>query len=63
MWCWRRIEKITSTHRVQNEEGLHIIKEERTVVYKTKGRNAVCIGHIFHRNCPLEHCIEGKIEV
>jgi hypothetical protein len=47
---------------VQNEEGLHIIKEERNVVYKTKGKNAVCIGHIFHRNCLLEHCIEGKIE-
>lgn len=47
---------------MQNEEGLRMIKEERNVVYKTKGRTAVCIGHIFHRNCLLDHCIEGKIE-
>ena len=47
---------------MQNEEGLRIIEEEGNVVYKTKGRNAVCIGHIFHRNCLLEHCTEGTIE-
>jgi len=47
---------------VQYEEGLYIIKEESNVAYKTKEKNAVCIGHIFHRNCLLEHCIEGKTE-
>jgi len=61
-WCWRRIEKIISTDRVQNEEGLRIIKKEMNVVYKTKERNAICMGHVYHRNCLLEHCMERKIE-
>jgi len=43
-------------------EGYMRIKEERNVVYKTKGRNAVFIGHIFGRKCLLEYRIEGKIE-
>jgi len=38
------------------------IKEERNVLYNTKGRNAVFIGHIFRRKCLLEHRIEGKVE-
>jgi hypothetical protein len=62
MWCWRRIENIISMDLVQNVEELHIIKEEKNVAYKIKGKTAACIGHIFHRNCFLEHCTEGKIE-
>jgi hypothetical protein len=27
MWCWRRMEKISWTDRVRNEEILHIVKE------------------------------------
>jgi hypothetical protein len=29
MWCWRRMEKISWTDRVRNEEVLHRVKEER----------------------------------
>jgi hypothetical protein len=29
MWCWRRMEKISWTDRVKNEEVLHRVKEER----------------------------------
>jgi hypothetical protein len=28
MWCWRRMEKISWTDRVRNEEVLHRVKEE-----------------------------------
>jgi hypothetical protein len=27
MWCWRRMEKISWTDRVRNEEVLHRVKE------------------------------------
>ena len=29
MWCWRRIEKISWTDRVRNEEVLHRFKKKR----------------------------------
>ena len=33
-WCWRRMEKISCTDRVRNEEVLLRVKEERNVMYK-----------------------------
>jgi hypothetical protein len=32
MWCWRRMEKISWTDRVRNEEVLHGVKEERNIL-------------------------------
>jgi hypothetical protein len=29
---------------------------------KTERRNADWIGHIWRRNCPIKHIIEGKVE-
>jgi hypothetical protein len=62
MWCWRRMEKISSTDRVRNEEVLHRVKEERNILHTIKRRKANCIGHILRRNCLLKHVIEGKLE-
>jgi hypothetical protein len=36
MWCWRRIEKISWTDRVRNEEVLHRVKEERNILQTIK---------------------------
>jgi hypothetical protein len=36
MWCWRRMEKISWTDRVRNEEVLHRVKEERNVLRTVK---------------------------
>ena len=33
MWCWRRMEKISWTDRVRNEDVLHRVKEERNIVH------------------------------
>ena len=38
MWCWRRIEKISWTDRVRNEEVLLRVKEGRNVLRTVKGR-------------------------
>jgi hypothetical protein len=35
LWCLRRIEKISWTDRVWNEEVLHRVKEDRTVVHNS----------------------------
>jgi hypothetical protein len=62
MWCWRRIEKISWTDRVRNEEVLHRVKDERNILHTIKRRKATWIGHILRRNCLLKHVIEGKLE-
>jgi hypothetical protein len=62
MWCWRRMEKISWTDRVRNEEVLHRVKEERNIVHTIKRRKANWIGHILSRNCLLKLVIDGKLE-
>jgi hypothetical protein len=62
MLCWRRMEKISWTVRVRNEEVLHRVKEERNILHTIKRREANWIGHILCRNCLLKHVIEGKLE-
>jgi hypothetical protein len=62
MWCWRRMEKISWTDRVRNEEVLQKVKKERNIVHTIKRRKANWIGHILRRNCLLKHVIEGKLE-
>jgi hypothetical protein len=55
MRCCRRLEKISWTNRVRNEEVLHRIKEERNILQTIKRRKANWIGHILRRNCLLNH--------
>jgi hypothetical protein len=62
MWCWRRMEKISWTDRVRNEEVLHRLKEERNILHTIKRRKANWIGHILRRNCLPKHVIEGKLD-
>jgi hypothetical protein len=61
MWCWRRMEKISWTDRVNNEAVLHRVKEERKILHTIRQRKANGIEHILRRNCLLKHIIEGKI--
>jgi hypothetical protein len=61
MWCWRRMEKISLTDRVNNEAVLHKVKKERNILHKIRRRKANWIGHILRRNCLLSHIIEGQI--
>jgi hypothetical protein len=56
------MEKISWTDRVNNEEVLHRVKEERNILHTIKRRQANWIGHILRRNCLLKHVIEGKLE-
>jgi hypothetical protein len=62
MWCWRRMEKISWTDRVRNEEVLHWVKEKKNILHTRERRQANWIGHILRRNCLLRHVIEGKLD-
>jgi hypothetical protein len=61
MWRWRRMEKISWMDPVNNEAGLHRVKEERNILHTIRRRKANSIGHILRSNCLLSHVIEGKI--
>ena len=50
MWCWRRMEKISWTDHVRNEE----VKEQRNILNEISKRKANWIGHILRRNCLLQ---------
>jgi hypothetical protein len=52
VWCWRRMEKISWTNRVRNEEVLGGVKE-RNILHTIKKRTDNWIGHIWPRKCAL----------
>jgi hypothetical protein len=62
VWCWRRMEKISWTDHVRNEEVLLIVKEQRYILHEISKRKANRMGHIVRRNCLLQWVIEGKIK-
>jgi hypothetical protein len=61
MCCWRRMEKISWTDRVRNEEASFRVEEQRNILLEIRKRKANSIGHILGRNCFLQQVIEGKI--
>jgi hypothetical protein len=66
MWCWRRMEKISWTDHVRNEEVTdHVrkedvllrVKEQRNILHEIRKRKANWICHILRRNCLLQRVI------
>ena len=62
MWCWRRMEKLSWTDHVRNEEVLVRVKEQGNILHEIHKRKANWIGHILRRNCLLQRVIEGRIK-
>jgi hypothetical protein len=54
--------EISWTDCERNKEVLPRVKEDRNILYTIKRRKDKWVGHILHRNCLLNHVIEGKIE-
>ena len=50
MWCWRRMEKISWTDHVRNEDVLLRVKEQRNILHEIRKRKSNWIGHILRRN-------------
>ena len=62
MWCWRKMEKISWTDHVRNEEALLRVNEQKNILHEIRKRKANWIGHILRRNCLLQRVTEGKIQ-
>ena len=62
MWRWRKMEKISRTDRVENEEVLYRSRKKRSILHILKRRKANWIDEILRRNFLLKHVIEGNIE-
>jgi hypothetical protein len=62
IWCWKRMEKISWTDYVKNEEVVVRVKEQRNILHEISKREAKWIGQILCRNCLLKRVIEGKIK-
>jgi hypothetical protein len=60
MWFWRRMEKISWTDHVRNENVLLRVKEQRNILHEI--RKANWIDDILHGYCLLQRVIEGKIQ-
>ena len=46
MWCWRRMEKISWTDHVRNEDVLLRVKKQRNILHEIRKWKANWIGHI-----------------
>jgi len=53
MWCWRKVEEISWTDHVRNEDVSLRVKEQRNILHEISKRKANWIGHILRRNCLL----------
>jgi hypothetical protein len=62
MWCWRRMERISWTDHVRNEEVLLRVKEQINTLHEIRKRKENWIGHILLRKCLLQRVIERKIQ-
>ena len=59
MWCWRRMEKISWTDHVTNEDVLLRVKEQMNILQEIRKWKA---NWIFRRNSLIQRVIEGKIQ-
>jgi hypothetical protein len=62
MWCWSRMENISWTDHVRNEDVLLRVKAQRNSLHEIRKRKANWIGHILRRNCLPQRVTEGKIQ-
>jgi hypothetical protein len=62
MWCSKRLEKISWTVRVRNENVLRRVKELKNILHIITRSRSNWIGYILRKNRLIKHIIEGKIE-
>ena len=60
VWCWRRMEKISWTDHVRNDEVLLRVKEQRNILHEIRKRKANWIGHSLRRNCLLQRVLKER---
>jgi len=61
MWRWKRMEKISWTDHVRNED-FYKESKKRNCLQTIKRKKPKWIDHVLRRNCLQNHFVEGKIE-
>jgi hypothetical protein len=62
MWIWRRMEKISWTEKITNEEVLRRVGVERQLLNMLRNRKKSWIGHTLRHDGLLKEVIEGRME-
>ena len=62
MWIWRRIETISYTEHVTNEEVLNRVSETRVLIKMILRRKKNWIGHVLRGEGMMKEIIEGKLD-
>ena len=62
MWIWRRMERISWTDKVSNEEVLQRVKAERQMLNATQIRKRRWIGHLLRHEGLLIDLLEGRMK-
>ena|SRR6218665_1695125 len=64
MWIWRRMEKISWTEHISNEEvlNLKLIEEERSLLTIIRTRQRNWMGHKVRGDSLQREIIEGRME-
>src|ERR1041385_1407630 len=62
MWLWRRMEKISYTDEITNEEVLRRVDEVRQISGLIRNRKKKWIGHVLRGEGILKDVIEGRME-
>ena len=62
MWIWRRMERISWTEKITNEEVLRRVEEKRSMVETIIRRKKNWMGHIMRGDGLMKEVMEGKME-
>jgi Reverse transcriptase (RNA-dependent DNA polymerase) len=62
MWLWRRMEKISWTYKITNEEVLERVGTGRQLINALRNRKKSWIGHVLRGDGLLKEVIEGRME-
>jgi hypothetical protein len=62
MWMWRRMEKISWTEKITNEEVLERVGEERQLIKLIRNRKKNWVGHVLRGDGLLKKVTEGRME-
>jgi len=60
MLCWRRMEFISWSDGVKNEQVSYTVKQERKYLHTIKQRNVNWTGHFLCRNCLLNMLLKKR---
>src|SRR6218665_2516824 len=62
MWIWRRMERISWTEHISNEEVLTLVGEERSLISTIIARQRNWMGHLLRGDSLQREIMEGRME-